>query len=148
MNVIFVLLGITVTSFISEFFCINPGGLIVPVFLTTYLTTPEAIIGTFFISTLSFLLFFNINKLFIIQKKHRFIIIIIISSALVFIWRRYFPHYFPQDILFETVGWIIPGIFSFTMTKNGFLKTSFFTILTLLFLFPFYLIFRLLFSTF
>jgi len=147
MNVIFVLLGITVTSLITEFFCINPGGLIVPVFLTTYLFNPEAIIGTFFLSTFSFSVFFILNQLFIIHKKHRFIFIILISTVLVFIWRRYVPNFFPQDILFETIGWIIPGILSFTMTKNGFLKTSFFTIITLLFLSPFYLLLRLIFTT-
>lgn len=146
MNAFFILLGITLTSFITEFFCINPGGLIVPVFLTIYLSKPEAIIGTFLISSCSFFVFFLMNRFFIIQKKQRFIIIIMISSILVFIWRKFVPHFFPHDILFETVGWVIPGILSFTMTKNGFFKTTFFSIITLLFLFPLYLLLRLLFT--
>lgn len=146
MIIIYVLLGLTATSFITEFFCILPGGLIVPVFLTTYIYQPEAIIGTLVIASGSCLLFFIVNHFFLIQKKRRFVLIIMFSATLVFVWRKFFPYFFPNDILFETVGWIIPGILSFNMAKKGFFKTIFFTMIIFLCLLPIYFLFKLLLS--
>ena len=142
MSLLFVLFGLTFTSFMIEFFCISPGGLIVPVFLTAYIFNPQAIIGTFFVASLTFLFLRHLSHFFLIQKNKGLVLTIAFSTLLVFLWRKYLPFYFPHSFVFETVGWIIPGIFSYTMQKNGFFKTIWFTFFTTLCLFPFYLLFH------
>jgi len=140
MNVLFVLLGLTATSFMIEYFCISPGGLIVPVFLSAYIFKPQAIIGTFVVASSSFFILRQLNHYFLIQKNKRLVLTIVISTLFVFLWRKYLPFYFPHNTLFETVGWIIPGILSYTMQRNGFQRTVSFTFFTTLCLFPFYII--------
>ena len=135
MSLLFLLFGLTVTSFITEIFCISPGGLIVPVFLSAYFHNPQAIIGTFLVASFSFIILKQINCYFLIQKNKRLVVTIALSAILVFLWRKYLPFYFPHEIMFETIGWIIPGILSYTMQKNGFFRTVLFTFLTSFFLF-------------
>lgn len=138
---IFVLIGLTVTSFITEYFSMIPGGLIVPVFLAAYILKPEAIIGTFIVASISLIFLFFLNQFFLIQKKKRLIITIAISSIIVFFWRKYLPSFFPDDLLFEAVGWVIPGILSMSMQKNGYFKTLIFTLFVTLCLLPMYFFF-------
>ena len=139
MNIIYLLFSLTFISMLVEFFCISPGGLLVPIFLAAYYLQPQAIIGTFIIAAISYSLLLFANYVFLIQKKHKFILTILITTGLIFLWRRFLPYLFPQTLLFETVGWIIPGILSYTMQKNGFFKTLLFTTIMSSCLIPFYM---------
>ena len=138
MNPSFILFGLVLTSFFVEFSGILPGGLIVPVYLSLYYQEPERIIGTLGVSLIVLLMMKFLAKTFLLSKKQKFSLTIILSSLLTFFWWKWLPFLFPADFIFKTVGWIIPGLFASTLDRDGFLKTLLFTLLITTALFLFY----------
>ena len=122
---LFLIYGITVSSFLVEIFGIASGGLIVPAYLALFLFEPARLLGTIFISSVAFLAvkFFSIR--FLMKEKELFLINVLVASALTYFWWKVMPFMFPAGVVFESVGLVIPGLLSYSMYRHGFAKILF-----------------------
>lgn len=128
MTSVFLIFGIVFSSLVVEFFSIIPGGLIVPAYLAIFYSEPLRIVGTFSVASITLVLMKFLSGRFLFEKKKKFIITIIISSLFTFFWWKAMPFIFPKGILFETAGWVIPGLLASCMDKHGYFKTLFYTL--------------------
>ncbi len=125
MTQLFIIYGITVSSFLVGIFGITSGGLIVPAYLALFLFEPARLIGTLLISSFAFLIIKLLTHRFLIKETELFIINVLVASALTYYWWKAMPFIFPAGIVFESVGLVIPGLLSYSMHKHGFINILF-----------------------
>jgi hypothetical protein len=122
---LFLIYGITVSSFLVEIFGVTSGGLIVPAYLALFLFEPARLLGTLLISSLAFLVIKLLTVRFLITEKELFIINVLVASALTYYWWKVMPFMFPAGVIFESVGLVIPGLLSYSMYRHGFINILF-----------------------
>ena len=118
-----ILLGLLIGIIFYELTGISPGGLVVPGIIAYYIYSPSRIVMTLVISIIAFLIVKLIANHFIIYGKRKFVVHIIIASIISFLFGLLGEG---LDLLFLTIpiiGYIIPGIISNEMSKQGLLKT-------------------------
>ncbi|HOO34100.1 MAG TPA: poly-gamma-glutamate biosynthesis protein PgsC/CapC [Thermotogota bacterium] len=138
---IFSMVSLFFTFIFTALTQIIPGGIIVPMYFSLYMKEPERLIGTICVSFLTLFLFKLLGYFFLIDKKKQLVILILISTLLTYTWWKFFPALFPGDFVFKTTGWIIAGILTNTMIKQGILKTLISCSVCTMFLFFFYSVF-------
>ncbi|MFO7882405.1 MAG: poly-gamma-glutamate biosynthesis protein PgsC/CapC [Kosmotogaceae bacterium] len=125
MTQLFLIYGITASSFLVEIFGIASGGLIVPAYLALFLSEPARLLGTILISSFAFLIVKFLTHRFLITEKELFIINVLVASPLTYFWWKAMPFIFPVGIVFESVGLVIPGLLAYSMYRHGFINILF-----------------------
>lgn len=121
-----VILGIIISIIYYEITEISPGGIIVPGYIALYLNQPDKIFATIILSLATFIIVDILSKYIIIYGKRRFGITIIISLIISQIFQNIMP-YLSIPLLFAAtpIGFIIPGLISQDINKQGITKTLF-----------------------
>lgn len=114
-----VIIGILVSMLFYEFTEISPAGLIVPAYMTLYLSQPGKIIYTLAISFATFIICKQLEKSMILYGRRKFSVMIIIAFLISLIVNQ-------TGILqygMSTIGSIIPGVIANEFDKQGVTKS-------------------------
>jgi len=123
MNVEITLVGLVIASFFVEIMGIYPGGIVVPVYIALYLDQPLRIVGTIAVSLICVLIYRLFSRKFILFGRRRFVFLLVLNGLLTLLWYRYMPFLFPGGEEFRTVGWIVPGLLSNVIERQGIVWT-------------------------
>lgn len=118
-----ILLGLIVGIIFYEITDISPGGLIVPGMIAYYIFDPYRIIVTVVVSLISLLIVKLISNHTILYGKRRFVVHIVVAILLTFLINATGQRYGFAYLTIPAIGFIIPGIISNEMNKQGILKT-------------------------
>lgn len=124
------LIGILVSCFYILLFNVYPGGIIVPVFFSFYLTQPFRLLATIMVSLISVVIFQFLSRKLIIFGRRRFVFLIILSAFLSLLTNFFFQDYQSGLIVYGTIGMLIPGLLANNIIRQGFFVTiaSMFTV--------------------
>jgi poly-gamma-glutamate biosynthesis protein PgsC/CapC len=117
------LLGILISCTFILLFNIYPGGIIVPVYFSFYLFQPKRLFATFIIAFISTLIYKLISKKFLLFGRRRFVFLIILSAFFSFFINILLYDYQYGFSAFYSIGFLIPGLLSNNIIKQGFLIT-------------------------
>lgn len=118
-----VLLGLIIGIVFYELTDISPGGLVVPGMIAYYVYTPERILMTIIISVISYLIMLIIEKQTIIYGKRKFVVHILLATLISYIAYLIGNQFELDFLLIPVIGFVIPGLISNEMSKQGVLKT-------------------------
>ena len=124
------LIGILVSCFYILLFNVYPGGIIVPVFFSFYLTQPFRLLATIMVSLISVVIFQFLSQKLIIFGRRRFVFLIILSAFLSLLTNFFFQDYQSGLTVYGTIGMLIPGLLANNIIRQGFFVTiaSMFTV--------------------
>ena len=118
-----ILLGLIIGIIFYEITDISPGGIVVPGMMAYYIYNPARIGMTLIISIGTFFLMELICKYLIIYGRRKFVLHILVAILLSALFAGIGNLTGLNLLLIPTVGYIIPGIISNEMNKQGPLKT-------------------------
>lgn len=118
-----IIIGVIISLIFFELTDISPGGIIVPSVLVLYISRPERLLFTLFISLITFGFVKLLSRFVLIYGKRRFAILIIVSIAFNFIFGLLLNAISSGLITVSAVGYIIPGIIASTLYKQGIKRT-------------------------
>ncbi|MBZ2174631.1 poly-gamma-glutamate biosynthesis protein PgsC [Schnuerera sp. xch1] len=126
---IIIILGVIFSLLFTEITGVLPAGLVVPGYLTLLMKFPQAILTTFIISILTYLIvFFGIGKVTILYGKRKFTAMIVVAIMLEFIMNTFLPVDYVYITGLASVGIIVPGLIANSIQRQGlpatFLSTS------------------------
>ncbi len=119
-------LGVIISIVFYEITDLSPGGIIVPGLLVMYISTPLRMLYTLAVALGSYYLVKLLSRTFIIFGKRRFVLYVVVSLVLHFLFNLVFG-LFTQDFSGTTVaivGYTVSGIIANTCNKQGVLKTT------------------------
>ena len=119
-----IILGIIISIIFYELTEISPGGIIVPGYIALFITQPERIIMTIFLSLATLLVVNILSNYTILYGRRKFGIMIIISFIIRLIMQmsiNYLP--LPDILATSSIGYIIPGIIAQDIGRQGIVKT-------------------------
>jgi len=124
------LIGILVSCFYILLFHLYPGGIIVPVYFSFYLTQPTRLFATIMVSLISVFIFQFISRKLIIFGRRRFVFLIILSAFLSLLANYFFQDYQSGLTVYGSIGILIPGLLANNIIRQGFFVTmaSMFTV--------------------
>jgi len=117
------LIGILVSGLFILFFNVFPGGIIVPVYFSFYLSQPKRLFSTLLIAILASLIFKVISKKMILFGRRRFVFLIILSTFLSFLINFLLNDYHYGFTGYQSIGFLIPGLLANNIVKQGLLIT-------------------------
>lgn len=118
-----VLLGLIIGIIFYEITEISPGGLIVPGMIAYYIFDPYRIAVTIVVSLISLLIVKLISSQTILYGKRRFVLHIIVAILLTFLINAFGERFGIAYLTIPVIGFVIPGIISNEMNKQGMFKT-------------------------
>lgn len=118
-----ILIGLIIGIIFYELTDISPGGLVVPGMIAYYIYTPERILMTIIISIITHLLMLIVQKYTIIYGKRKFVVHILLATILSLLVSLVGGWLDINFLLIPIVGYIIPGLVSNEMSKQGMFKT-------------------------
>ncbi len=118
-----ILLGLIIGIIFYEFTGISPGGLVVPGMIAYYIYNPSRIIMTLVIGIITYLIVKIISNHVIIYGKRKFVVHILLAIVLSIIFELIGRQFSIPFLTIPMIGFIIPGIISNEMNKQGFFKT-------------------------
>ena len=118
-----IIIGVIISLIFFELTDISPGGIIVPSVLVLYISRPERLLITLFISLITFGFVKLLSRFVLIYGKRRFAILIIVSIAFNFLFGLLLNAISSGLITVSAVGYIIPGIIASTLYKQGIKRT-------------------------
>ncbi|MFZ7104937.1 MAG: poly-gamma-glutamate biosynthesis protein PgsC [Peptococcaceae bacterium] len=120
-----IILGVIFSLLFTEITGVLPAGLVVPGYLALLIDLPQAILFTFFVSILTYLIvFFGVSKVTILYGKRKFTAMIIVSILLQFILYAVLPVEHGNLSGLAAVGVVVPGLLANTIQRQG-LATTF-----------------------
>ncbi len=120
------ILGLLISIIFYELTDLTPGGIIVPGLMVMYISSPLRMFYTLAIAIASYYIVKLLSKHFLIFGKRRFVLLIIVSLALHFLFNLVLGLFF-QDFtvtVINVVGYTVAGIIANNMYKQGVVKTS------------------------
>ncbi len=118
-----VLLGLIIGIIFYELTDISPGGIVVPGMIAYYIYTPERILMTIIISVLTFLIMLIVERQTIIYGKRKFTVHILLATLISFILSLIGSQFNLGFLLIPVIGYVVPGLISNEMSKQGIIKT-------------------------
>jgi poly-gamma-glutamate biosynthesis protein PgsC/CapC len=118
-----VIIGIILGFIFYELTKISPGGVIVPGLLAYYIYDPKSILVTLLIALASYFICFGLSHLMILFGRRLYIVHILVGVFLSIV--LYLLSLIPalHFLSISPIGYIIPGIISYTCAKQGPIKT-------------------------
>ena len=111
-------IGIILSLFFTETLGVTAGGVIVPGYIAIYLHDPVMVLGTFFISSLTFFIIRLLSRFMLIYGKRRLVLSLLIGFFIGF-WVK--ENYTNGDLY--VIGNIIPGLIASWMDRQGVVRT-------------------------
>ncbi|MFW6248294.1 MAG: poly-gamma-glutamate biosynthesis protein PgsC/CapC [Bacteroidota bacterium] len=129
------LIGIFVSGIYILIFNVFPGGIIVPVYISLYLTQPKRLFSTLLIALLATIIFKYFSKKMILFGRRRFVFLIVLSTFLSLFINNLLNDYYIGFSAYQSIGLLIPGLLANNMIKQGVLITfvSLFTVSIIIF---------------
>lgn len=118
-----ILLGLIIGIIFYELTEISPGGLVVPGMIAYYIFDPYRILMTVGISIISFFIVKLVNRYMILYGKRKYIMHIVIATILSTVISLISNKLNVSFLAIPVIGYIIPGIISNEMDKQGPIKT-------------------------
>lgn len=121
---IVIILGVVFSLLFTEITGVLPAGLVVPGYLTLLMRLPQAILTTFIISFLTYLIvFFAVGKVTILYGKRKFTAMILVSLLLQFAAHTILPIDYGYIVGLDAVGIVVPGLLANTIQRQGLAAT-------------------------
>ena len=111
-------IGIILSLFFTETLGVTAGGVIVPGYIALYLHDPKMVLGTFFISLVTFGVIKFLSSFMLIYGKRRLVLSLLIGFFIGF-WVK--ENYTDGDLY--VIGNIIPGLIASWMDRQGVIRT-------------------------
>jgi poly-gamma-glutamate biosynthesis protein PgsC/CapC len=119
-----IILGIIISIIFYELTEISPGGIIVPGYITLFITQPQRIVLTIALSLITLWIVNILSNYTILYGRRRFGMMVIISFLIRLIVQKSI-YYLPVLDIFtaSSIGYIIPGIIAQDIGRQGMVKT-------------------------
>ena len=115
-----IILGLTLSLLFQEKFGINPGGMVVPVYMALSLSDPKGIIVIFLISLLTYMIVeFGLNKFLILYGRRRFLALLFVSMILNLVITAVNASMGDALGALEAIRIVIPGLIANAYYKQG-----------------------------
>jgi len=117
-------LGVILSMIFQEVIGVSAGGIVVPGYVALQMHEPLRLLGTFIVSFTTFGIIKGLSKFMFIYGRRRLVLSILIGFVLGWSSRQStFYDMFGVDLQMQAVGFIIPGLISNWMDKQGVVKT-------------------------
>lgn len=117
-------LGVILSMIFQEVIGVSAGGIVVPGYVALQMHEPLRLLGTFLVSFATFGIIKGLSKFMFIYGRRRLVLSILIGFVLGWFSRQStFYDMFGVDLQMQAVGFIIPGLISNWMDKQGVVKT-------------------------
>jgi poly-gamma-glutamate biosynthesis protein PgsC/CapC len=118
-----VFIGVVAALIYTEITGLQPGGIIVPAFLTLTVDHPWRALATVGIACLSLLCYRAFARYFILFGKRRFVLMLLLGAFWVQVWHLLAPALFFDSPGLRAVGLIIPGLLANNLERQKILPT-------------------------
>jgi poly-gamma-glutamate biosynthesis protein PgsC/CapC len=118
-----VFIGVVAALIYTEITGLQPGGIIVPAFLTLTVDHPWRALATVGIACLSLLCYRAFARYFILFGKRRFVLMLLLGAFWVQVWHLLAPALFFDSPELRAVGLIIPGLLANNLERQKILPT-------------------------
>ena len=108
-------IGMVISILYGELLGVVAGGIIVPGYFALNLQDIEAVLITFFISIITYLIVLLLSKYLIVYGKRRLVLSLLIAFLFGLLLRSY--------INLDYIGFIIPGLIASWMDRQGIINT-------------------------
>ncbi len=117
-------LGLVVSLIFSEFLGLAAGGMVVPGYIALMIDQPIPVLGTIFVSYLTYLGIKFFSGYMFIYGRRRTVITIILGFVLGWLFREFMVFRFPSLTMeIQVIGYIIPGLIAVWMERQGVIET-------------------------
>jgi poly-gamma-glutamate biosynthesis protein PgsC/CapC len=118
-------LGLVVSIIFSETLGLAAGGMVVPGYMALIIHQPMRIIGTIFVSLLTFFAIKILSNYIFIYGRRRTVMVILIGFLFGWLSRNFLIIPLPNghSLEFQAVGFIIPGLIANWMERQGVIQT-------------------------
>lgn len=124
MNSEYVLVIGAVTSlFMTEFFGVSPGGLLVPGYVALFFDSPLRLLATIVDAGLALVAARLIARGAILFGRRRYAVFLLAGFVARFILERALPGLAPEAPVLAAIGWLVPGIIASEADRQGPAKT-------------------------
>ena len=113
-------IGLVIGLLATEMFGVASGGLIVPGYLSLYLTQPGAILATVGVGLLTFIVVKAMSTFLIVYGRRRTALMILIGYIFGMLARQW-GGFSAGD--FAVIGFVIPGLIAIWMDRQGVVQT-------------------------
>lgn len=98
---------------------VYPGGIIVPSYLVLFLREPERIAGTLLAALLTLAAYRLASRWLILFGRRRFAFVVLVGALWAAAGSGVIPILFPASVEYRVIGWVIPGLISHHMERQG-----------------------------
>lgn len=117
-------IGLVISLMFSELLGLAAGGMVVPGYIALYINQPVAVMGTLFVSFLTYFIVRTLSSYIIIYGRRRTVLMILVGFLLGWFLRSLeVLAYKNTEIDLVIVGYIIPGLIAIWMERQGILET-------------------------
>lgn len=117
-------LGVILSMIFQEVIGVSAGGIVVPGYVALQMHDPLRLLGTFLVSFITFGIIRGLSTVMFIYGRRRLVLSILIGFVLGYFSRQStFYDMFGVDLQMQAVGFIIPGLISNWMDRQGVIKT-------------------------
>ena len=117
-------LGVILSMIFQEVIGVSAGGIVVPGYVALQMHDPMRLLGTFLVSFITFGIIRGLSTVMFIYGRRRLVLSILIGFVLGYFSRQStFYDMFGVDLQLQAVGFIIPGLISNWMDRQGVVKT-------------------------
>ena len=117
-------IGVIISLIFSELLGASAGGIVVPGYIALYLDKPMQIIGTLFVSLLTWGIIRVIGRFTLLFGKRRMVLSILIGFILGWLTRvLVFQNITIYVLQMQSIGYIVPGLIANWFERQGFMKT-------------------------
>ena len=103
---------------------VYPGGIIVPSYLVLFLSEPLRLAGTLGAAFLTWGVYLVASRWFILFGRRRFVFLIFVGGLWALFGQTLLPFVVPVSVEFTVIGWVIPGLISNQMERQGVVITT------------------------
>ena len=127
-----IILGIVIVTLVYKQTGMTLGGVIVPGYLALFVTEPFHVLSTLGIAVLAFLIVHNwIKKRYMLNGRRLFEIEILVALVLQINWNALMllgSQYSPETVVLYGIGFVIPGLITHEMGRQGIRRTLYSTL--------------------
>jgi gamma-polyglutamate biosynthesis protein CapC len=118
-----IVIGAVASLFMTEFFGISPGGVIVPGYVALFFPEPARILATILDAAIAWGAVRLVSRYAILFGRRRYAAFILAGFLARFLVERLLPGLIPEAPALAAVGWLVPGIIAQEADRQGPLRT-------------------------
>ncbi len=126
-----IILGVVISLFFIEAFGLASGGIVVPGYIALQLSHWDQMMGTVFISFITFLIIKGLSKYMFLYGRRQMVLCLLIGALLSLFSHKFLAFNITYStVQFSAIGWVVPGLIGHWSVKQGFVKTFFMLAIT------------------